>query len=103
MNEMSSAPSQPTRQQPQQQSAPLEQEVMKIFLKNKAYKSMLITSETLAGQVCQMMAEKLNLSAHSNSFDLIDVQRDQGLFFFFFLPIFCWFFNFLFFILHHRT
>merc|ERR1712100_468767 len=62
---------------PAKSSGPLEQEVMKIFLKNKSYKSLLITSETCAGDVCTMMAEKLNMSAHVNSFDLVDVQRDQ--------------------------
>merc|ERR1712137_276032 len=62
---------------PQAAAQPLEQEVMKIYLKNKSYKSLLITSETQAGHVCQMVADKLNLSAHSNSFDLVDVQRDQ--------------------------
>lgn len=84
MNQMSGPASSSQPNQPQPSATPLEQEVMKIFLKNKSYKSMLITSETLAGQVCQMMAEKLNLSAHSNSFDLIDVQRDQGIYIFHF-------------------
>ena len=36
-----------------------KQEVMKIYLKNGAYKSMVITSATKAGDVCQMIAEKL--------------------------------------------
>jgi len=55
-----------------------EQEVMKIYLKNGAYKSLLIKSSTKVGDVCAMMAGKLNLEEHSNSFDLLDVQRDKS-------------------------
>ena len=51
---------------------------MKIFTKNKGYKSLLITSETLAGDVCRMMADKLGMAEHVGSFDLVDVQKDQG-------------------------
>jgi len=61
---------------PKPQAKPAEQEVMKIYLKNKAYKSLLITSETHAGDVCTMMADKLAMSEHHTSFDLVDVQKD---------------------------
>merc|ERR1712137_780856 len=60
---------------PKPQAKPAEQEVMKIYLKNKAYKSLLITSETHAGDVCTMMADKLAMSEHHTSFDLVDVQK----------------------------
>ena len=80
MDQMSQASGPPAAMPPAQAAQPLEQEVMKIYLKNKSYKSLLITSEMQAGAVCQMMADKLNMSAHSNSFDLVDVQRDQGKF-----------------------
>ena len=56
-----------------------EQEVMKIYLKNGAYKSLLIKTSTKVGDVCAMMAGKLNLEEHSNSFDLLDVQRDKSM------------------------
>jgi len=78
--EMNSGPppsSMPSNAAPRANAQPLEQEVMKVYLKNKSYKSLLITSETMAGDVCRMMADKLNLSEHYNSFDLVDVQRDQ--------------------------
>lgn len=55
-----------------------EQEVMKVYLKNGAYKSLLIKASTKVGDVCAMMAAKLNLEEHSNSFDLLDVQRDKS-------------------------
>lgn len=51
---------------------PITQEVMKIYLKNKAYKSILLTSETKAGDVCSMMAEKIGMAEFSNSLELID-------------------------------
>jgi len=36
-------------------------EVMKIYLKNDAYKSLIVTNKTSASDICDMMAEKLNL------------------------------------------
>jgi len=40
---------------------PLQKEVMKIFLKSDAYKSLIITNQTTAQDVADLMAEKLNL------------------------------------------
>jgi len=40
---------------------PLQREVMKIFLKSDAYKSLIITNQTTAQDVANLMAEKLNL------------------------------------------
>ena len=75
MESIAAAPVAPVQAQA---SAPLEQEVMKIYLKNNSYKSLLVTSETKAGDVCAMMANKLNMEEHVNSFDLVDVQRENG-------------------------
>mmetsp|Transcript_8681 Transcript_8681/g.13186 ORF Transcript_8681/g.13186 Transcript_8681/m.13186 type:complete len:446 (+) Transcript_8681:38-1375(+) len=53
-------------------SEPVRQEVMKIYLKNNAYKSLLISSDQKAGDVCAMLAEKIGLEKFANSFDLLD-------------------------------
>jgi uncharacterized protein YutE (UPF0331/DUF86 family) len=59
-------------------SKPLEQEVMKIYLKNGSYKSLLITSETKAGDVCEMMAAKIGMEKYVTDFDLMDIQKDKS-------------------------
>ena len=59
---------------------PLEQEVMKIYLKNGSYKSLLINSETKAGDVCEMMAQKIGMEKYVTDFDLMDVQKDKSKF-----------------------
>jgi len=48
----------PTKAEP---TSVVEREVMKIFLKNDAYKSLIVTSETTGKDICEQMAEKLNL------------------------------------------
>mmetsp|Transcript_49822 Transcript_49822/g.125253 ORF Transcript_49822/g.125253 Transcript_49822/m.125253 type:complete len:546 (+) Transcript_49822:188-1825(+) len=50
----------------------MRQEVAKVFLRNQAYKSLVITSQSKAGDVCAMMAEKLGLQKYAYAFDLID-------------------------------
>ena len=57
---------------------PLEQEVMKIYLKNGSYKSLLINSETKAGDVCDMMAQKIGMEKYVTDFDLMDIQKDKS-------------------------
>jgi hypothetical protein len=56
-----------------------EQEVMKIFLKNEAYKSLVVTSDTTAKQICDQMAEKLNLGKDfGKNFDVTErVKRGE--------------------------
>eukprot|EP01104_Vermistella_antarctica_P010786 TRINITY_DN2912_c0_g1_i1.p1 TRINITY_DN2912_c0_g1~~TRINITY_DN2912_c0_g1_i1.p1 ORF type:complete len:634 (-),score=157.98 TRINITY_DN2912_c0_g1_i1:79-1980(-) len=53
----------------------VKQEVMKVYLKNAAYKSLVITSETKAGDVCNMIAEKLGMEEYAYTLDLIDSQK----------------------------
>ena len=50
----------------------ITQEVMRVFLRNQAYKSLVITSVTKAGDVCMMMAEKLGLERFACEFDVIE-------------------------------
>ena len=45
---------------------------MKVFLRNQAYKSLVITSVTKAGDVCSMMAEKLGLEKYAHEFDVVE-------------------------------
>lgn len=57
----------------------VEREVMKIFLKNEAYKSLVVTSDTTAKQICDQMAEKLNLGKDfGKNFDVTErVKRGE--------------------------
>jgi hypothetical protein len=52
---------------------------MKIFLKNEAYKSLIVTSDTTAKQICDQMAEKLNLGRDfGKNFDVTErVKRGE--------------------------
>jgi hypothetical protein len=53
-------------------AAPVETKVMKIYLKNNAYKTLMISSVMKAGDVCAMIAEKLGMAEFANSLELID-------------------------------
>tara|TARA_R110002050_G_scaffold242431_1_gene378807 strand:+ start:283 stop:756 length:474 start_codon:yes stop_codon:yes gene_type:complete len=50
----------------------MQQEVLKVFLRNQAYKSLVITNLTKGGDVCTMMAEKVGLEKYACDFDLIE-------------------------------
>jgi len=65
------------QEKPRSGGGPVQQEVMKIYLKNNAYKSLLVTSDMKAGDVCQLMAEKLGMEQYGYVFDLIDHQKGQ--------------------------
>ena len=63
----------------------LEQEILKIYLKNGSYKSLLLNSEMRALDVCAMMAEKIGMERYDTEFDLMDIQK--GLCTYFYLRI----------------
>jgi len=52
---------QPLRMDAPAQNAQPEKEVMKVFLKNDAYKSMILGPNSTANDLCDQMAEKLSL------------------------------------------
>lgn len=47
-------------------------EVMRVFLKNRAYKSVMIKPDSCAGDVCAMMAEKIGMAEFANALELVD-------------------------------
>lgn len=50
----------------------VESRVMKIYLKNNAYKTVMITSAMKAGDVCSLISEKLGMGEFANSLELMD-------------------------------
>ena len=53
-------------------TGPLETKVMKLYLKNNAYKTLMLNSGMKAGDVCALVAEKLGMAEFANSLELID-------------------------------
>jgi Ankyrin repeats (3 copies)/Ras association (RalGDS/AF-6) domain len=53
------------------------QEVLKIYLKNNAYKSVVVTGVHKAGDVCTMMAEKIGMEQFANALDLVDCIKGE--------------------------
>jgi len=51
---------------------------MKIFLKSDAYKSMIITNQTSAKDVCELMAEKLNIGLEISKFFEVTERVKKG-------------------------
>jgi hypothetical protein len=54
------------------------QEVMKIYLRNDSYKTILVAPSDTARTLCASMAKKLGIEELTGHFDLISLTKDDG-------------------------
>jgi len=54
---------------------PIVQEVWKVFVKNGAYKSIVVNSNTTAKDLAELMAEKLNMTKFAQNLEVIEHQK----------------------------